>query len=395
MSDSPPKESQEAVVPTDISPQGASASAAMPTLEPFNIRRFHGLPNEIKDDIWKRLAEKPGLHFLAVVPDIFKNGNDIIYLEDDEESEAYDKEAVKPTTELKEPVPSTKSDFDFPKNKKSAYLASAQLANAPHIRPLVFVVDMIKPFTIGSCLTWKATVDAANDLLYLKFGYRDKPHSGLFYKPWPAKWMGDWNNRALEGICHIALEFPKPERFKMDNRARCPYWLNAMGHGPLCCFENCDHFCEWCDYDDCEHRMHNMRSFQLLAEFLHCLPDLKTVYLVFANVKQGPSGPERYTVSGNPEPLKGAESQDPYQPRRWETSPAPLFRCQGGALTEMHGSRIVRPRAWLLETCHAYYFFHSPGRGEGYHPTMVQPNLDKRKRVEFKLAVWVDEKETE
>jgi hypothetical protein len=322
MSDNVPKESQGAFVPMDLSPQGVRASAAMPTLESFNIRRFHGLPNGIKHDIWERLAEKPGLHFLAVVPDIFKNGNDIIYIEDDSESEADDELAVMPTPELKEPVPSTKSELDFPKNKTSAYLAWAQLANVPHIRPLIFVVGMIKPFTIGSCLTWKATVDAADDLLYLKFGYRNKPHRGLFYKPWPDKWMGDWNNRALEGICNIAIEFPEPERFNMEDPQRCPYWLDVVGHGPLCCVANCanpNHFCEWCDWADLGHRIDVIRPFQMMAEFLHCLPDLKTVYLVFASVKQGPFGPERYTVSGYPKPLKGVESQDPYQPRRWET----------------------------------------------------------------------------
>lgn len=396
MSENVPKESQEAFVPRDFSPQGVRASAAMPTLEPFNTRRFLGLPNEIKDEIWEHLIEKPGLHFLAVVPDIFKNGKDMIYLEDDSESEADDELAVNPTIEIKEPVPSSKSGFDFPKNKKSAYLTWAQLASAPHIRPLVFVVGMIKPFTIGSCLTWKATVDAADDLLYLKFGYRDKPHRGLFYKSWPAKWMGGWGNRALEGICNVALEFPPPERFNMNDPARCPFWLDVVGHGPCCVVENCpnpDHFCSWCDVNDQGHRPQVIRPFQILAEFLHCLPDLETVYLVFANVKQGPFSSKRYTVSGYPEPLKGAKSQRPYQPQRWETSPAPLFRCQGGALTEMHGTRIVRPLAWLVETCQAYYVFHSPERGQGYDPPMAQRKLGKRMRVEFKMAVWVDEEE--
>lgn len=49
-----------------------------------------------------------------------------------------------------------------------------------------------------------------------------------------------------------------------------------------------------------------------MADFLHCFPDLKTVYLVFNHVEQGPIEPDddkTHTVTGDPEPLDAALTQ--------------------------------------------------------------------------------------
>lgn len=170
-------------------------------------------------------------------------------------------------------------------------------------------MTMLNPLTVANRTGAGITIDASTDVLYLKFHYKEdkKTH----FTPFPAYWMLIMDYSALGGIRHIALEFQMPSD-------KCIYWPTedkrvplGRGQGPQQCI------CGLCGKHQSTHSKATMAKYWLIVDFLHCLGNLETVYLVFTNVKQGPVDhlrDEHYTASGVADP-KGIN-----QPARWEAS---------------------------------------------------------------------------
>jgi hypothetical protein len=253
----------------------------------------------------------------------------------------------------------------FPKGIRSAYHDWAELSSSFPYARRAMELALVEPLTIAPHNNLSITIDAATDLLYLKFLWRPKRGHQPQYVPSPGYWMLILDHSHLNGIRHVAFEM-NPVEF-------CIYWPS----------DNTSMTCAQCGSAKADHDDDVSSELWLLADFLHCLQDLETVYLVFNDIKQGPFDARldaRYTVSGNPTVTAGATDQT-----RWDTSPDPVFRGAGGSVRELRGSHVVLPVAHVVDTLQAYYMYHNR-TSIGEVEAISQRTKEERKLVKFKLA---------
>jgi hypothetical protein len=262
------------------------------------------LPVELQMNIWTELMEKPGLHFFA------------LYFPDEDRVARRDVDQFGaggiPHMMLAEPKALQDSDiFDepfvsyFPLGVQSAYERWAKLAmhdpsgDSQAIAEAVVKRSFIKPLSITYSLAsgpTKIDIDAATDVVYLKFYYEYRGNS-TYYVPWPCWWMLVYDKSLLKGIRHIAIE--------LDPVDFCIFWP---------CPDDVD-MCAACNYHVSYHEKSESSRLWMLADFLHCLEDLEVVYCVFNEAQQGPADTNIdgiYTVSGMPL-VDGTEDSD-----RWK-----------------------------------------------------------------------------
>lgn len=370
-----------------------TANISKPTI----FRLFPRLPNELKEMVWKEALRKPGLHFLAVVEPQAPNA-----MNTNPHTGLPMFQLMEPSggvSELRVIVTMTGRRLAygeyyttyFPEGMKSAYFNWRNIMSICPFGPeFIQEKGMIRPLTIplhnGGGAPKEAVIDAATDLVYIKFRMPNphRPQTETYFMAHPIHLVRDLHlgrsdNTNLAGIRHVVLEMP---------RGSCMFWYMA---GP-------GHFCSWCGFHLIHHDSNVSNLAYLKAKFLGSLPDLESVYLVFPDVKQGPVDPDvdkRYTVTGYPEPLgeHGTDARRYAGQERWESSADPIFRCDGGALRELRGAHIILPLAEILETFQHYYVIHPPfvtlnGQPQ---PIFLQEEYNQRMNVKFKIAVWVEE----
>lgn len=314
------------------------------------------MPPEIQSMIWAEKMQKPGLHFLAVhVP----------LNEHPANSNEMGIRKIK-LTEICHKVDSIHSPYRsyFPTGMRSAYHKWAELSETFPFARDALKHSLIKPLKIAAFNNYDITVDAATDLLYLKFHWKPSKKGRSQYVQSPAYWMLILDHSELKGIRHIA--------FEMNMIESCIFWPCEA-----------DQVCGACGLGKDEHDDDISSELWLLADFLHCFDDLETVYLVFNDVNQGKVDPKsdlHYTASGRPD-VKAREKDA----SRWDSSPDTVFRGDGGSVRELRGNHVVLPVAHIADTLQAYYVFHCKtaiGPVEAFSKRLKV----ERMPVKFKLA---------
>ena len=312
----------------------ATFQAAQPSVadsrpsHPFVPSDLLSMPAEIQGMVWTEKMRKPGLHFLAVhVPLNATSAN----------CNEHGLRKIKLTEpchkiyEKHEPYRSY-----FPKGIRSAYHEWAELSTTfPFARPAL-QRSLVKPLTIPTHNHLNITIDAATDLVYLKSHWKPNKNPSQ-YVPSPAYWMLILDFSELRGIRHVAVE--------MNKINGCIFWPSDP-----------DEICGACGIHKDYHNDDISSELWLVADFLHCLEDLESVYIVFNDITQGPFHPQldpRYTVSGQPDAHARSEAS------RWDTSPDPYFCGDGGSVRELRGNHIILSVAHIVETLQAYYVYHN------------------------------------
>ncbi|KAB5578135.1 hypothetical protein GE09DRAFT_541600 [Coniochaeta sp. 2T2.1] len=292
---------------------------------PYIPTSFFSMPAEIQGMIWAEKMRKPGLYFLAVhVPHkaTLANCN---------EHGVRKIKLTEPCHKIYEKHEPYRSYF--PNGIRSAYHQWADLSTTfPFARPAM-KRSLVKPLTIATHNNLNITIDAATDLLYLKFHWKPGKNPSQCV-PSPAYWMLILDFSELRGIRHVAIELNKIDT--------CIFWPSDPNE-----------LCGACGIHKDEHDDEISSELWLVADFLHCL---ESVYIVFNDIKQGPFHPQldpRYTVSGQPD--AHARSQE----SRWDTSSDPVFRGDGGSVRELRSNHIILPVAHIVETLQAYYVYHN------------------------------------
>lgn len=339
--------------------QNVTLQAAEPAVEvskPSVPSGLHSMPPEIQAMIWAERMQKPGLHFLAVqVP--LKNSpqnNNAQGLRKIKLAETCHKVA-----ELHTPYRSY-----FPKGVRSAYHEWDELSKTFPFARNAMERALIEPLTIPAHNNVDLTIDAATDLVYLKFLWKPKERGPSQYVPTPAYWMLILDHSDLKGIRHVA--------FEMNVADECIFWPSEI-----------DNICGQCGQPKDEHDDDVSSELWLISDFLHCLDDLESVYLVFNDIKQGPIDTRRdlrYTVSGRPH-VKAVQTDA----SRWDASPDPVFRGTGGSVRKLRGTHVVPPIAHIADTLQAYYVFHCK-TAIGEVEAISQRKKADRMLVKFKLA---------
>ncbi|OIW28161.1 hypothetical protein CONLIGDRAFT_634489 [Coniochaeta ligniaria NRRL 30616] len=251
----------------------------------------------------------------------------------------------------------------FPKGMRSAYQKWAELSQTFPFARDAMKRALISPLTIPAHNNTDITIDAATDLVYLKFHWKPSKKGRSQYVQSPAYWMLILDHADLKGIRHIA--------FEMSTIDECIFWPS----------ESAD-VCGSCGCDKDEHDDETSSELWLLADFLHCFEDLESVYLVFNDIDQGHFDPRRdlrYTVSGRPD-VKARTDES-----RWDSSPDPVFRGDGGSVRELRGNHLVLPVAHVADTLQAYYVFHCK-TAIGEVEAFSSRKKAERMPVKFKLA---------
>ena len=306
--------------------------------------------------VWAERMQKPGLHFLVVqVP--LKGGP----ANDNEQGLRKIKltETCHQVAEVHAPYRSY-----FPKGMRSAYHEWAELTTAFPFARRAMELALVSPLKIPAHNNIDITIDTATDLVYLKFHWKPQKGGKSQYVPSPAYWMLVLDHSDLKGIRHVALE--------MSIVDDCIFWPSEINM-----------ICGQCGCHKDEHNDDVSSELWLIADFLHCLDDLESVYLIFNDIKQGPLDPRRdprYTVSGSPD--ANAVETDP---SRWDTSPDPVFRGGGGSVRELRGAHVVLPVAHIADTLQAYYCYHMK-TSIGEIEAVSQRPKPERVLVKFKLA---------
>lgn len=339
--------------------QNVTLQAAKPAVEVskhYIPSGLYSMPPEIQSMIWAEKMRKPGLHFLAVqVP--LKGGP--------QNNNEHGLRKIK-LTETCHKVAEVHAPYRsyFPKGMRSAYHEWADLSKSFPFARDAMKRALLEPLTIPAHNNVDITIDAATDLVYLKFLWRLKDRGPSQYVPSPAYWMLILDHSDLKGIRHVA--------FEMNTTDECIFWPSEINN-----------VCGQCGNAKDEHDDDVSSELWLIADFLHCFEDLESVYLVFNNIKQGPFDARRdlrYTVSGRPD-VKAVETDA----SRWESSPDPVFRGAGGSVRELRGTHVVLPVAHIADTLQAYYVFHCK-TAIGEVEAISQRKKAERMPVKFKLA---------
>jgi hypothetical protein len=345
----------EEAVAHDVSLQ--PAEPAVEVSRPFLPSGLRSMPPEIQAMIWAEKMQKPGLHFLTVqVP--LKGGPN-----NNNDAGVRKIKLTEPCHKVIEVHAPYRSYF--PKGMRSAYHEWAELSKTFPFARNAMEHALIAPLTIPAHNNMDITIDAATDLLYLKFHWKPKERGPSQYVPSPAYWMLILDHSDLKGIRRVAFEMP----MIVDD---CIFWPSDT-----------DNVCGQCGHPKDEHDDDTSSELWLIADFLHCFEDLEAVYLVFNDIDQGPVDTRRdpaYTVSGRPD-VKAVETDA----SRWDSSPDPVFRCDGGSLRELRGGHVVLPVAPVADTLQAYYVFHCK-TAIGAVEAVSQRKKAERMPVKFKLA---------
>lgn len=345
--------------------QNVALQVAMPVFDvwkPSIPRCYHSMPPEIQGMIWAEKLRKPGLHFLAVhVFPVFKLHNS--------NSAGVSKIIL---TEISHDVSELEYPYRtyFPKGMRSAHNEWAELSRTFPFARDAMKQAFIQPLTIPTPSGDDIVIDAATDLLYLKFHWKPVKARRPQYIQSPAYWMLVLDNSELKGIRHVAFEFDKFED--------CVFWPSEVKD-----------ICGFCDDPMEEHDEDISSELWLIADFLHCFQDLESVYLVFKDIEQGPvdrGHDMRYTVSGRPD-VHAIQTD----PSRWDSSPGLTFRCDGGYVRELRGTHVILPIAHISEALHAYYVFHCK-TAIGQVEAVSKRKRADRLNVKFKLAICQKEK---
>lgn len=291
----PPAESTSTAIGTSLV-RAVRSSAVLSAKERRSLLvRYRKLPLELKVKIWAEMMVKPGLHFFAVrVP---QKGGVSHWVNDDGVAKLV---LLPPTHRIRKfGYPYTGY---FPKGKDSAYINWLKLAGNDPVTRELMMMAMITPLVVFSSNQGDVWIDAATDVVYLKFQHKRRlDFSNSTFLPYPAFWMQALDHTALRGIRHVALEF--------ERLTECIFWPGG------------NHLCVFCGRVSGVHSQAATSKILAVADFLHCFADLETVHAVFNKVKQGPVDPRRdehYTVSGFADP-KGLLDNT-----RWKASPGKL-----------------------------------------------------------------------
>lgn len=208
-----------------------------------------------------------------------------------------------------------------------------------------------------------ATIDAANDLVYVKFfKWSNLPNSAFetaMYSKSPSNYHHQRCYQSLSGIRRVALEIDD----RWTQRCTRPTELRQQ----QACMCRTSKSCHSPAYEEAMKR---------LVSFLWCFPDLECVYLVFDYNPQWDmrSGiRKRYTTFGPGERLNFTSSR---RRVKWTKREADTFHCPGGTLREP--SKPIDRLCMLVDNIHWHY-----------HHLDESEHTDRMNDVKFRMLNWV------